>query len=516
MESGRRRSSNLASRAGGSARLAGLFVGLLVAIYVGLLVHLVHACAGGSDTSGYLIQARELAEGRTSFPPRAVPGLDPAGLPGYFYIPLGARPSPVRPGEVVPTYPIGLPLLIDVAHVFLSWDHAFDTVILAHSIAGLALTFILGRALGLGLMECLIGLVLLATGPLYLQGSLQGMSEVPALAWNTAAALAAWRARKNPGWAVLAGMALSGSVLIRPNDILMLAPIVVAWWPFGATRPTNGLVRRAVWLVIGALPGCAVWLFYNRLAYGGIFATGYGDVPGLFRANLLSTTLEYYARWLPVVFTPLALFCFGLPWVARRSREAACLAAWAGAYLLFFVCDRYMHETWKLLRYILPAAPALMLGCLVVVRQLMDAPRIQSARWRQLALSAALAVILVGQFLCDRKLDVLYAGRGEETYPLAMAWLNQNIPADSVLLTMQTSGAAKFYTTFPLVRWDELTPESFRRLADVAGLQGRGLYAPLFEFERVQAIGARLPGVWQAIGKVRQITVWRYGNSTAP
>jgi hypothetical protein len=493
-------------------RVVGLAVLLGVALYVCLLAHFIHACASGSDPSGYLLQARELSAGRTSFPPRIVPGLDTTGLSSYLYAPLGASPSPVHPGEFVPTYPIGMPLFIAAAHLLVGWDRAFDFVILAHSLLGLGLVFALGRALAIGAAECLAAIVLLATGPLYVLCSLQGMSDLPALAWNTATALALWRARKNVAWAAAAGAALSVSVLIRPNDMLMLAPLLVAWWPYGPMRPEGSFVRRAALLVAGGVPGCILWLSYNRLAYGGVLATGYGDVGGLFRANLLVPTLGYYARWIPVVFSPVSLLCLGLPWVARRSRAATFLAIWAGAYLAFFVTNRYMYETWRLLRYILPAAPALVLGAVMVGRLLLDLRWMQAVRWPRMILGIALAGALAGQFVWDGALDVLYAGRGEETYPLAMSWLNANLPAGSIVLTMQASGSVNFYTHFTLVRWDELNAESFRRLAEAARLQGRALYAPLFEFERQQAMGLILQGAWQPEAKVRQLTIWRYVN----
>ena len=490
--------------------LAAVAVVLGLAVYLVLLVHFVDACAGGADSSGYLIEARQLSAGRISFPPRVVPGLDTTGLSAYYCIPLGAKPSPVHKGELVPTYPAGLPLLIAAAHLFLGWGRAFDLVILVHAILGLVLLVALGRALGFGPFWCLAGVVLLATGPLYLQFSLQGMSDLPALAWSSATALAAWRARKSAGWSAVAGMAFSLSVLIRPNDALMLAPLLVAWWPFGPARPSVGFVRRVLLFVAGGLPGGIFWLLFNRWAYGGALTTGYGDVTGSFLAQLVPTTLKFYAHWLPVVFTPLVLLCLGLPWAAGRSRAAAFLAVWAGAYLALFTFDRYVHESWMLLRYILPAAPALVLGSLAVARRALESPPFRWRHWPRAVAVLALTASLAGQLEWDGKLKVLYAGRGEGTYAQAMAWLNSHIPEDSILVTMQTSGAAFFYTAFPLIRWDQLDAGSFRRLAEAAASQRRALYAPLFDFERQRAMGANLPGEWRPAGQVRQITIWRY------
>ena len=63
--------------------------------------------AGGSDSFGYLSQARLLAAGRLT---DTIP-LDHDGLPPSILIPLGYT-SGLSPDVIVPTYPPGLPLLM--------------------------------------------------------------------------------------------------------------------------------------------------------------------------------------------------------------------------------------------------------------------------------------------------------------------------------------------------------------------------------------------------------------------
>jgi hypothetical protein len=373
------------------------------------------------------------------------------------------------------------------------------------------------------------------------------MSDVPALVWSTLAAIAAWRARGRWVWAILAGLALSVSVLVRPNDILMIVPVIVAWWPsrwdvselgkasrgqaelaqaeraeaggvggatrgifFGPLKPTRGLAIRLIVMAAGGLPAGLLFCLYNYWAFGNPLETGYGQTAGLFAWSVIPANLRYYAMWLPVLFTPLILLGFGLAWAARRSRIAAFLAAWVIAYLAFFVSNRFVTQSWMVLRYILPAAPALFFGALWIVRWIFDESRFRASPWPRKAFAAALALAFAGQLVADVRLNVLYAGRGELTYPQAMAWMNANLPKNSILVAMQASGSAGFYTSFPVVRWDELNPDSFRRLAEAAKSEGRPLYAPLFNFEKEQTLGTRLPGTWRPAGKVRQITVWRY------
>jgi hypothetical protein len=94
------------------------FRGVLVAGFGGyaLLLWLhVGAYAGGSDSSGYLNNARLLASGEVRAAIRRVASLPSEMVPDDGYVPLGFRP--VNASAMVPTYPIGLPLAVAaVAH----------------------------------------------------------------------------------------------------------------------------------------------------------------------------------------------------------------------------------------------------------------------------------------------------------------------------------------------------------------------------------------------------------------
>jgi hypothetical protein len=63
---------------------------LAVILYAMILARYMGACAGASDSSGYLNNARMLAAGRVTIPMRLVPGLDPATRPVYL-LPLGSN-----------------------------------------------------------------------------------------------------------------------------------------------------------------------------------------------------------------------------------------------------------------------------------------------------------------------------------------------------------------------------------------------------------------------------------------
>lgn len=483
------------------ARIAALVFAIA---YFALLVTHIDACAGGSDSSGYMNHSRILGTGRVHVEPRSIPGVRPPT--DYFYCPLGLKPEPG--GTLVPTYPVGIPLLILAARPFAGWHAAFDWVIALHAIAGLVLLYALARSLGLSRVLSACGTLILVLSPLYLIYALQGMSDLPALVWCCAALLAAWRARGRPGWAAATGALYAGAVLIRPSNLLFVLPILVSWWPSpGEGFGVRAALRTTGCFLLGGLPGAIFCCLYSHAAYGSWFTTGYGDAGSLFENDVVRLTLAHYVHWLPILFTPVVWAWLALPWLAFRSRVAAVLLVWGAAYLIFYALYFHTHESWWYLRFVLPAAPALVFGALWAL---------QSAAGRLLVRPAARAILavlllagLAEEYHWARKLDVWQVGRGEATYPEAMAWIRANLPPNALLAVMQTSGAAFYYTDLPFFRWDQVTAKTFPAIEAAAARDDRRLYAALYSFEEAPAF-ERMPGHWTPVGRIQDVTVWRF------
>jgi len=480
-----------------------------------MLIRHVDACAGGSDSSGYMNNARLLGSGHVRTVPRELPGLDARHFSEFLYAPLGFVP---KDGSLVPTYPVGMPLMILAAHALSSWARAGDVVIVTHSLAAVILIFVLGQILGFATEWCILGTATLAASPLFLDFSLQAMSDVPALAWTTGTAVAAWLARQRLGWAAATGFILAVSVLVRPNNLLMVVPVLIAWWPVRLRR--QELIRTAVCVALlgaGALPLAIGFVLHSHAAYGHWLTTGYGDAGSLFMRSVVTLTLRHYAHWLPAVFSPGVWLFLALP-AACRSRAAAFLLGWGLIYLGFYVSYFHTHEDWWYLRFVLPAAPAFIWGAIWVLRWL--AQRV--AGWRGVprpvgfaALALILWGVLQGEIRWDRQFQVLSAGHGEASYPMVMDWLKEHTAPNSVLTVMQASGAAFYYTEFIALRWDQITPQLFPEVAAAAAREGRAIYAPLFPFETKEALQERMPGQWDQVGKVREIVVWRWTGAAA-
>lgn len=475
----------------------------LLALYALVLGRNVAAVAAGSDSSGYLNHARLLASGHVHVEPRTIPGLPDSSAPKGLYMALGFKPAWDGKG-LVPTYPTGLPLLILAVEPLAGWKHAGDLVIILHAVAGLALVYFLGRRLGLGGPWAILGSVLLALSPLYLFMSQVAMSDVPSLVWTVAGILAALKSRERPAWALAAGAAVALDVLLRPTNILAFIPAAIA---LGASP------RRWILFALGGLPGAVFFCAHSLAAYGSLATTGYGNTTTAFTLACVPQTLAHYARWLPRLLTPLVALNLFLPFLGGESaRSRWLLASWILAYASFYSAYTITHETWWYLRFLLPAAPALVIGGLLVLRALARRlPPWANPGHSPAAFAVALALIAAHMDHEIRDLHPLSVGNEELVYGKVTDWMNRNLPKDAVCLSMQVSGALVYYTDFTFIRWDALEPDNIGRVESALRASKRPLYAVLFPFEITDsgALDRRMPGHWTEVGKVDAVTIWR-------
>lgn len=491
---------NAGGAGSGAPRWAGPALLALMAAYGALLVLYVGAVAGGSDNSGYFNEARLLARLSVHAKPRVLDGLPAASAPPYLYIPLGFKPAAGDPSSIVPTYPPGLPLLLAPLARIVGWRHAGDAALILHALAGLALTFALGRRCGLSAAWALLGSAVLAASPLYLYTSLQALSDTPATAWALAAVLAAWKSRERAGWALAAGLALGVSFLIRPSNFLLALPMAVAVGP----SP-----RRAVLCAAGAIPSIAAWMAINHAAYGGYLQSGYGAIGNEFHSALVAPTLRYVVRWLPSLFSPIVAAAPAVLVLARaRPRPVAVLASWALAYVGFYSAYRWTHEDWWFLRFLLPAVPALVVAGLLAVAACFEALR-RSMPGPLMATMASLLVLscLGTEATQTYALDAWSIGRGERKYERACDWLNANAPRDAVVIANQFSGALFYFTGFTVLRADQVDPATAERVLAAARASRRPLYAVFFNFE--EPLLAKVPGRWSVVSSVDDVLIQR-------
>lgn len=479
--------------------------------------------AGGSDSSGYMNSARLLLEGRLTTPVRTPEGLTPEVLSPQHFLPLGFRLDETQQ-NLVPTYPIGLPLHFAALGWLIGLDAASTVVGVGSALLFALLLYLTGREFGVTRNWSLGLAVIAALSPLTLTYALQPMSDLVATGWTLAVILCALRSPRHTGWAAGAGAALAMAVLVRPTNALLVLPALLALQPS---------LRTWIAFGFGGVPGALFLAGYNHALYGTYLTSGYGDVSSLFAARHIPTTFGHYARWVPVVATPLVFAALALPWLTLERRKKLTLLAWAGCLLLFYSAYECTQETWWYLRFILPALPALGIAAALALQQIRypswflisrvlpaTTPTTEVAGGRILRLPLTLLLLLAatGWMLAwDREYRVTFTELDDRAYPLAGRWINNHLPVDAVLVAYQVSGALYYYTDRPVLNPNNLSPEESTRLAAWLRAHKRVLYAALYPHEE-SVVRQRLPGRWEKVAELRRTTIWRLldADSTAP
>ena len=491
-------------------RLAAVVLPVLLVIQAVLLWHHQGTVAGAADSSGYLNSAWRLARGEYSLPIQFIEGVEAEGLPDYVeevYAPLGYRAAR-RNGTISPVYPVGLPLLLAGVATTTGWEAAAGCTIVLHALLALLLVYKLGREFGLPRGWSLLGSLLLGVSPLFLHMAVLTMSDVPALTWTTACLLAALRAKRHPGWATAAGLALGIAVLVRPTNILVIIPAIIAlgWKP-----------GHLLLFITGGIPAALVLVAYNLKTYGQILVSGYFNPPGSFAPHHVAPTLAHYAVWLPILLTPLVVAALALPWARGvRRREKLILGTWIAAQLGFYAVYVYTREDYWFLRFLLPAFPALTIACLLVLRGLAGRTRGRISRRVPAAVAwvaVALMVVVHGS-LWTRSLRSFRTAEDELNYRTTALWAQNHLPADSVVFAMQDSGALFYYTELQLLRPDWLSPGEFRYFAQAIHKEERPIYAILKFYEEAKMFMRHLPGNWILEARVGDSSMWRLRKPT--
>jgi len=498
-----------------------LLAGFVIS-YVGFLAWFHCPYAGGSDSSGYLNSARLLLGGKLSMPVRIPAGLTAEILPRGYFTPLGFRLDAAQQ-NLLPTYPVGLPLHFAAAGLLFGLEPGSTVVGVASALAFACLLYLTCREFGVKPGWSVSVSLIAALSPLVLQYALQAMSDLVATVWTLAVILFALRSRRHAGWAVAAGAALAGAVLVRPSNLLLALPAGLALEP-----------RVRTWLAfaLGGLPGALLLAAYNHALYGAFLTSGYGDVSSLFALRHVLPSFRNYFTWGPVVATPLVLAAAALPWVKLDRHKKITLLAWAGSLLLFYAAYEPTQETWWYLRFILPALPALAIAAALALQQVnypswflvsrvlpptATAEQVAGGRIVRLPFTVLLILAATGWMLAwDRSLRVSQVELDERTYPEVGRWVAGKLPPDALVAAYQVTGSILYYSDRAYLNPVNMTPDDAARLNAWLDREHRPLYAILFPFEEADIL-QRLSGRWEVVTHLRQATVWRrLGPGQAP
>ncbi len=488
------------SQLGAVAAVAGLL------IYAFLVISHGYYAVGNSDSTGYANTARSLLERRIVQP---APALDQLDLPDHFtplFSPLGYEQGP-RPRSIAPTYPVGVPLHMAGGVLIAGWKYGPFLVNPLAAVLSLVLIYLLGVELGLTRGLAVGGAAMLALNPTFCLAAIQPMSDALAVCWSMAAILAALRSRRREVWGLAAGATFGMAFLVRPSSVLLLIPI------FFCLRLN---LKTLLLFILGGLPFAGVFCAYNTAAYGRPLLTGYVATGHMNLVMLSDFTVRFrhYIYWLTVTMSPLPLLGWAGVSLNRnvKPRDRAMLVAWFGVFLLFYSCYFYYAEWWYT-RFLLPAMPALILGFLFVVRDLVRLAERYAAGQRGVWLRRAAVTVLLGVALGFERQSVqnfylLKVGALNMAHADSCHMADRLLPAKAIVAAMEMSGALKFYTGRPALRYERVDADHWRTLQTHAAEKGYQWYALLMSHEAEEA-KKRLPGKWTNLGMVRQISLWQ-------
>lgn len=456
--------------------LAFVLLSFLAAGYLALLLANTCFFAAGPDSSGYLNQARVLGSGALSVPVGVLreAGLDPALI--YLFTPYGFGPG-VQAGTMVPTYPIGTSLHLMVGRFF---------AVPVAAVLCLWLMWDVAVRLGVRKGWAVVAAMLLAASPVLIAQAVQPVSDVLALLWALIAIACALRGERHWGWVVGSGVAFAVGVAVRPTNILLIVPLLVV------------LKKRAWVAAVAVVPLALALMWYHDALYGSPFNTGYGSVDSRVAFAGMPACLTTHVKWLAVLASPF-VFPGGLLVAFDKSRNRALLLSWFAVFFLFYIYYGFCPDH-TAVRFLLPALPALIIGFVMIV-----------SRWRVVGAMLAIVVLAMEITQIGRR-HVLRLNEWDAIYPRTVEWVDREVPQDAVVLSSITSGAFYYHSKRLVVRWDQLTPETTATLRSNARF-AKPWYAVVSEVEGgLPALRARVPGEWQAAGRIRDVTIWRLVN----
>jgi len=441
-------------------------------------------CAAGPDSSGYLNEARLVAEGRASL--RVDPALRDKSVPLGFTTGRDAA-------SIVPTYPPGLPMLIAIAAKIGGWGRGAFVIVPLCAIGCLVLIALLARELGLSVAASIGAAILLAAYPIFIFQSLVTMSDVPATFFVLLTFVLALRGRERLLMAVLAGAAFGAAVWIRPTNLLFALPLAFAlrWRP-----------RALGAAIAGALPFGIALMLLNHAWYGHPLRTGYGEID-VVSFDVLAKCSAFHASAILTMLTPLVLAAIAVAFDRAFDRSTrAMLVTWFAVlfafYALYPVCSNPTDA-----RFLLPSIPAVIIGLFSAARML--------AKWRFVPL-AMILIVFANEVRVGSNERVWRADDYDATYRDAIRWAEPHIAPNSIVMTGLLSGAMLYYTNRVTLRWDAADQN------DIDRLRSRPVYALISDLELPpDAFRRRYPSRWtiaaRHVGKHSSETLWRLDSA---
>jgi hypothetical protein len=409
--------------------------------------------AGDGDAFGYVSEAGLIAHGSLRIEQQFVRQL-PWPFADWSFAPAGYRPATER-GFIVPTYPVGVPLMMALFQR-VGGERAVFYVVPMMGALCVWMTSLLGRAVH-GRLTGTLAAILIAASPSFLFELMAPASDVAATAlWTMALALTL---RSSERAALGAGLAAALAILTRPN-LVPLALVVGLYFLWGVVRvdaDRQPAIRRTIWFGVAVAAGCVAVATVNNHLYGSPLRSGYEPLGALYALANAGPNLDRYPRWLIQSETPFICLALAAPLFVRHrfkrstartlaSPEVALLCAFAAAVCLSYLFYRpFGRDEWTYLRFLLPAYPALLVLAVSVAIEALRrvTPRDITARTAAAVLCLALAAWMARESI---RRGALTARVAEQRYVDVGRFVDAMLPTNSIFIAKLHAGSIRYYS----------------------------------------------------------------------
>ncbi|GAB5560198.1 MAG: hypothetical protein SynsKO_18450 [Synoicihabitans sp.] len=473
-----------------------------VVLYLGFIGVHVSPYGSNADASGYLNHAKLIQAGEARIPLNTLAAYEAGWFP-YLQSPLGLTLDPTRT-HLVPVYPVGYPLQLAAVGALVSLPLATPVLNTLMVLLSGVLLWIFARDWGLPVCGRVAAIAALWASPLFIYNSTQPMSDVCAMVWCLATFCAIQRGNQHHklGWYIAAGVCLAIAVLVRPTNVLLIFAVV------GLTgfklRPLGGIFA-------GGVPGGVFFLWYNHHLYGGVTKSGYGDISRFLDWEFFTAGATHFAEGLVLHFSPLIPLLFlGVFFTAKPLRNH--LLLWTVPGFIFYACYSFSDDNWWYLRFLLPAAPAIVVGAIIVAHTLLQ--RVKNAPLKIALSLLGLAGVIGWEIKAIPEQHTLVMKRGEVIYQQTTDWIHQHVEPGAIIIAHQTSGALHYEgVDHFLVRADLVTPADSVVMFAAAEAQQIPIYATLFLHEN-DSVPPKIGGDWQLLAQFGVIKIYAINPPT--
>jgi hypothetical protein len=269
------------------------------------------------------------------------------------------------------------------------------------------------------------------------------MSDVPVTMWWLSSIALLFDSSISASLA--AGSAASFAILTRPNTVPLLLAVVL--FVLLGPETTASKSRRAIVVVLAALPGALVTAWANATFFGSPLQSGYGPLGEIYDRSRIAAMGWRYVREMWGIYTPLVFAAF-VVWPRRLRR-----LIWTACAFTLILFGLYASYSVFDLRFLLPATTLLIVASTAALARVV-APRcsvtVRAVLYGMAAMLVCLAFVHRATHDDVFRLKEIYARRFER--PVREARLSP--PTTTAIFTIVESGSIRYYGGYTTLRFD--------------------------------------------------------------